>query len=316
MTTGGRCRLQSGKFFYAARCLAARAAYVLLDESRDLITDCPKTLNEGLGFCIAGERHREIISARRGRIGAVNLGRALVAYGFSGLVAFSPVYAQQAASSIRTGSAEVAALRLETYVPPAYPQIAQSARVTGEVVLEATIGTDGRAGELRVLRSVPLLDQAAIDAVRQWRFMLPAIRGNSAPLRVPISVVFQLGGSSMTLRMSEAVALHNPSLSRDFAVVFASNCPDGTHISFDSVTGVFENRRGGRTVRVDLWVEPADLDQIYEVIAQTGVMSDTTGAMANDGRTRSLRCGDTRARVRRASVRGCTGWPAGAPVSR
>ena len=53
-------------------------------------------------------------------------------------------------------------------VAPVYPAIARSARVTGAVTVEATIGEDGKVADARVVKSVPLLDQAALDAVRQW----------------------------------------------------------------------------------------------------------------------------------------------------
>jgi TonB family protein len=53
-------------------------------------------------------------------------------------------------------------------VPPVYPDIAAQARVEGVVIIEATTDTYGRVAEVKVLRSVPLLDQAAVDAVRQW----------------------------------------------------------------------------------------------------------------------------------------------------
>jgi TonB family protein len=55
-------------------------------------------------------------------------------------------------------------------VKPVYPAIAQSARVAGVVTVEATIGPDGKVIDARVVRSIPLLDQAALDAVRQWEY--------------------------------------------------------------------------------------------------------------------------------------------------
>ena len=51
---------------------------------------------------------------------------------------------------------------------PVYPAIAQSARVQGVVILEITIATDGSVTDARVLRGIPLLDQAALDCVKQW----------------------------------------------------------------------------------------------------------------------------------------------------
>lgn len=53
------------------------------------------------------------------------------------------------------------------HVPPEYPWIAQQNKVEGAVILEAVIAATGRVRDVRVLRSVPLLDQAAVDAVRQ-----------------------------------------------------------------------------------------------------------------------------------------------------
>ena len=67
------------------------------------------------------------------------------------------------------------------YVDPVYPEIAKQARVSGVVILEAIIDPSGNVTNLSVLRSIPLLDQAAIDAVRQWRVPAhPAQRGAGA----------------------------------------------------------------------------------------------------------------------------------------
>ena len=60
--------------------------------------------------------------------------------------------------------------RLIKKVDPVYPTIASQAGVEGVVILEARTDVDGRVKNVRVLRSVPLLDQAAIDAVRQWTY--------------------------------------------------------------------------------------------------------------------------------------------------
>jgi protein TonB len=56
------------------------------------------------------------------------------------------------------------------YVRPEYPQAARTAKAQGVVVLEAQIERDGRVCSARVVRSIPLLDQSAIDAVFRWRF--------------------------------------------------------------------------------------------------------------------------------------------------
>jgi len=53
---------------------------------------------------------------------------------------------------------------------PAYPDIAVVAKVAGMVILEATVGVDGAVESVRLLRGIKFLDQAAMDAVKQWRY--------------------------------------------------------------------------------------------------------------------------------------------------
>jgi len=77
-------------------------------------------------------------------------------------------------------------------VAPVYPPIAQSARVQGVVILETLIGANGRVEDARVLRSIPLLDQAALDAVRQWEFTPTLLNGNPVPVIMTTTVQFSL----------------------------------------------------------------------------------------------------------------------------
>jgi TonB family protein len=79
-------------------------------------------------------------------------------------------------------------------VPPIYPPVAQSARVQGVVILEVTIGTTGLVQDARILRSIPLLDQAAIDAVEQWQFTPTLVNGQTVPVIMTVTVNFSLGG--------------------------------------------------------------------------------------------------------------------------
>jgi protein TonB len=78
------------------------------------------------------------------------------------------------------------------HVPPVYPAIAQQARVEGVVIIEAIIGTDGRVKEARVLRSKPLLDEAALAAVRQWVFSPTTLNGVPVPVLMTVTVNFTL----------------------------------------------------------------------------------------------------------------------------
>jgi protein TonB len=77
-------------------------------------------------------------------------------------------------------------------VGPAYPAIAQAARVQGVVIIEATIGVDGSVVDARVLRSVPLLDEAALQAVRQWQYTPSRLNGAPVAVIMTVTVNFQL----------------------------------------------------------------------------------------------------------------------------
>ncbi|MDQ3486766.1 MAG: TonB family protein [Acidobacteriota bacterium] len=78
------------------------------------------------------------------------------------------------------------------HVPPIYPAIAQQARVEGVVIIEAVVGVDGRVIEARVLRSKPLLDEAALVAVRQWEFTPTTLNGVPVPVIMTVTVNFTL----------------------------------------------------------------------------------------------------------------------------
>ena len=78
------------------------------------------------------------------------------------------------------------------HVSPTYPAIAQAARVSGAVTLEALIAEDGSVRDVKVLRSVPLLDASAVEAVRQWRFTPTLLNGVPMQLIMTVTVTFNL----------------------------------------------------------------------------------------------------------------------------
>ena len=78
-------------------------------------------------------------------------------------------------------------------VNPEYPPIAMAARVQGVVILELTVDTSGRVADARILRSIPLLDQAAIDAVRQWEYEPTLLNGVPVPIIFTATVQFTPG---------------------------------------------------------------------------------------------------------------------------
>jgi protein TonB len=77
-------------------------------------------------------------------------------------------------------------------VNPQYPELARRAKVTGVVILEATVDVDGRVESARVLRSIPFLDNAALDAVRQWRYSPLVLNGIPTPFVLSVTLQFSL----------------------------------------------------------------------------------------------------------------------------
>jgi protein TonB len=78
------------------------------------------------------------------------------------------------------------------HVAPTYPAIAQAARISGTVTIEALIAEDGTVREAKVLRSVALLDAPALDAVRQWRFTPTLLNGVPVQVIMSVTVTFTL----------------------------------------------------------------------------------------------------------------------------
>lgn len=77
-------------------------------------------------------------------------------------------------------------------VPPVYPVEAMQAGVTGMVIIEVVIDTLGNVDSATVLRSIPLLDQAAVEAVKQWQFTPTLLNGVPVPVITTVTVNFTL----------------------------------------------------------------------------------------------------------------------------
>jgi TonB family protein len=78
------------------------------------------------------------------------------------------------------------------HVSPVYPPAAREAKITGAVVLDARVGADGRVLEVHVLRSIPELDQAAVDAVKQWEYVPLLVDDVPTPTTFVVTVQFSL----------------------------------------------------------------------------------------------------------------------------
>jgi TonB family protein len=78
-------------------------------------------------------------------------------------------------------------------VKPLYPDGARAAGVQGVVILEVIITYDGTVREVRVLRSIAMLDDAAADAVRQWQFTPTLLNNQPVEVVMTVTVNFTLG---------------------------------------------------------------------------------------------------------------------------
>jgi protein TonB len=77
-------------------------------------------------------------------------------------------------------------------VPPQYPDIAKQARVQGVVILECTISPQGRVSDVKILRGIPLLNEAALTAVKQWVYSPTLLNGVPVPVIMTVTVNFRL----------------------------------------------------------------------------------------------------------------------------
>ena len=91
-------------------------------------------------------------------------------------------------------SAGVAGGLLVQKTSPAYPQIAREARVSGTVVIQATISKTGAIQNLRAVSGPTMLRQAALDAVKTWRYNPYMLDGQPVDVETTVSVTFSLGG--------------------------------------------------------------------------------------------------------------------------
>lgn len=137
---------------------------------------------------VGGESGGAVDGVTGGVVGGVTGG---VTGGTGSVLSIEPMQAA-ARGPFRVGG-EIDRPRKIKYVPPVYPLPARKARVVGNVLIEATIGVDGRVHNARVVNSIAVLDQAALDAVRQWEFEPMRLNGVVVAVTMVIKVAFSFG---------------------------------------------------------------------------------------------------------------------------
>ena len=92
---------------------------------------------------------------------------------------------------IRVGG-NVQESKLIRRVEPTYPELAKRARVQGKVVLVVTVDEEGNVTDIRVTSGHPLLDEAAVSAVKQWKYSPTLLNGEPVPVIANVTVFFNL----------------------------------------------------------------------------------------------------------------------------
>lgn len=110
-----------------------------------------------------------------------------------GIVGGAPAAPPPPVRPVRVGEG-ITEPRKVKHVPPHYPDLARRGRLSGHVVVEALIGPDGRVHDVTVLRSIPILDEAATAAVRQWVYTPTRLNGVPVPVLMTVTVRFVLKG--------------------------------------------------------------------------------------------------------------------------
>ena len=95
------------------------------------------------------------------------------------------------AQPLRVGGAIAEPKKIKN-VSPSYPAAAKNARVQGIVIMECTITPEGRVSDVRVLRSIPMLDAAAVEAVRQWVYEPTLMNGVPVTVVMTVTVSFKM----------------------------------------------------------------------------------------------------------------------------
>src|ERR1700693_866144 len=109
------------------------------------------------------------------------------------ITALPPPPKAAAPTRIKQGG-NVTAASIITQTKPLYPPLARQARIQGNVVLHAIIDKDGKVAQLEVISGHPLLVQAALDAVKQWRYKPTQLNGDPVEVDTTITVTFTMGG--------------------------------------------------------------------------------------------------------------------------
>lgn len=87
---------------------------------------------------------------------------------------------------------EVRQAKLISEVPPVYPQLAKAQHVSGNVTIDALIDANGRVTTMKLISGPSLLHQAAMDALKQWKYQPATLDGKAVPMHLTVTIQFRL----------------------------------------------------------------------------------------------------------------------------
>jgi TonB family protein len=87
---------------------------------------------------------------------------------------------------------DVKSARLLFSPPPTYPTLAKTQRIQGAVLVDALVDTSGRISSMKVVSGPPLLHQAAMDSLRQWKYQPATLDGKAVPMHLTVTIQFHL----------------------------------------------------------------------------------------------------------------------------
>lgn len=83
-------------------------------------------------------------------------------------------------------------LKIKKYSHPKYPDVALAAKIQGAVIIEAVIGKNGKIKNMKIIKSIVLLDSAALNAVGKWEYMPLVIDGEVREVLLTVTVIFKI----------------------------------------------------------------------------------------------------------------------------
>ncbi len=105
----------------------------------------------------------------------------------------APLAAQETKEApLQAGSEGVPVPKRSKTVPPTYPPEAQAAGIRGIVILELVVDPQGKVESVNIIRSVPGLDEAAVEAAKQWEYEITKVNGKPVSVKLTVPITFAM----------------------------------------------------------------------------------------------------------------------------